>query len=120
MIVDAGSAITVDVVDKGTYKGGFISLGLQSAQNAYARLSPALAMSFNFEVDLAKMAKNTPDALTIGYLAPLVEKIQRFDGPIYLTGGDAQVLARFLPRAKVDEHLVFTGMMKLIEKGAKC
>lgn len=120
VIVDAGSAITVDVMDNGSYKGGFISLGLQSAQNAYARLSPALAMSFNFEVDLAKMAKNTPDALTVGFLAPLIEKIERLGKPLYLTGGDATVLARYFSGAVVDEDLIFKGMKKLLEKGSQC
>ena len=76
VIVDAGSAITVDVMRGGVYHGGFIALGVRAAQEAYARLSPALDMSFNFEVDLAKMAKNTPDALTVGFLAPLICKIE--------------------------------------------
>lgn len=120
VIIDAGSAITVDVMEEGVYRGGFISLGLQSAQNAYARLSPALAMSFNFEVDLAKMAKNTPDALTVGFLSPLIEKIEGLGKPLYLTGGDADVLKRFLSDAVVDHDLIFTGMKKLIEKGNQC
>jgi type III pantothenate kinase len=120
VIIDAGSAITVDVMRSGVYQGGFISLGLRAAQEAYGRLSPALDMSFNFEVDLAKMAKNTPDALTIGFLAPLVEKIERLGKPIYLTGGDAMRLSRFFNEAVVDEDLIFKGMKKLIEKGVKC
>lgn len=120
VIVDAGSAITVDVMDNGSYKGGFISLGLQSAQNAYARLSPALDMSFNFEVDLTIMAKNTPDALTVGFLAPLIEKIERLGKPLYLTGGDATVLALYFSGAVVDEDLIFKGMKKLLEKGSQC
>ncbi len=120
VIVDAGSAITVDVMSEGVYQGGFIALGLQAAQAAYARLSPALEASFNFEVDLAKMAKNTPDALTTGFLAPLIEKIQRIGKPLYVTGGDAKVLSRYLSDAIVEEDLIFKGMKKLIEKGAKC
>lgn len=120
VVVDAGSAITVDVMDEGIYSGGFISLGLCAAEEAYGRLSPALEMSFNFEVDLAKMAKNTPDALTIGFLAPLVEKIERLGKPLYVTGGDRGLLSRFLCEAIVDEDLIFKGMKKLIEKGVKC
>lgn len=120
VIVDAGSAITVDVMDNGYYKGGFISLGLQSAQNAYARLSPALDMSFNFEVDLTIMAKNTPDALTVGFLAPLIEKIGSIRKPLYLTGGDATVLSHYFSGAVVDEDLIFKGMKKLLEKGSQC
>ncbi|MDD2829086.1 MAG: type III pantothenate kinase [Sulfuricurvum sp.] len=120
VIVDAGSAITVDVMQGGVYQGGFIALGLRAAQEAYAKLSPALDMSFNFEVDLAKMAKNTPDALSIGFLAPLIEKIEGLGKPIYVSGGDARLLSRFFREAKVDENLIFTGMKKLIDKGAKC
>jgi type III pantothenate kinase len=120
VIVDAGSAITVDVMHNGVYQGGFISLGVCAAQEAYARLSPALDVSFNFEVDLAKMAKNTPDALTVGFLAPLISTIKNLGTPIYLCGGDAQLLSCFLSDAIVDEELIFKGMKKLIEKGSKC
>lgn len=120
VIVDAGSAITVDLMNNSAYQGGFISLGLHAAKEAYGRLSPALEMSFNFEVDLTIMAKNTPDALTVGFLAPLIEKIKGFEKTIFLTGGDAQLLFRFLPEAVVVEELIFQGMKKLIEKGVKC
>jgi type III pantothenate kinase len=120
IIVDAGSAITVDVMRSGVYEGGFISLGLHAAREAYARLSPALDVSWNFEVDLAKMAKNTPDAVTVGFLAPLLKQIKSLGKPIYLSGGDAQILSRFFPDAVVDEELIFKGMKKLIEKGRVC
>ena len=120
VIVDAGSAITVDVMSGGVYQGGFISLGLRAAQEAYAKLSSALDVSFNFEVDLAKMAKNTPDALTVGFLAPLTLKIESLGKPLYLTGGDAILLSRFLPGAIVNEDLIFHGMEKLLQKGSKC
>jgi type III pantothenate kinase len=120
VIVDAGSAVTVDVMRAGVYDGGFISLGLHAAREAYGSLSPALDVSWNFEVDLAKMAKNTPDAVTVGFLAPLVSQIRSLGKPLYLSGGDAQTLSRFFPDAVVDEELIFKGMKKLIEKGRVC
>jgi type III pantothenate kinase len=120
VIVDAGSAITVDVMRKGDYQGGMIALGLRAAYEAYAKLSSALDVSFNFEVDLAKMAKNTPDAVSIGFLAPLIGYIENLGEPIMLTGGDARVLKHFLPNAIVDEELIFNGMKKLIHKGKEC
>lgn len=120
VIVDAGSAVTVDVMRDGRYEGGFIALGLRSVQEAYAKLSPALAWSFNFEVDLTIMAKNTPDAITIGYLAPLIDKIKSLGSPIIVTGGDSNTFTLFLDDAIVDNHLVFKGMKKLIEKGKLC
>ncbi|MFA6188301.1 MAG: type III pantothenate kinase [Sulfuricurvum sp.] len=120
VIVDAGSAITVDVMRNGSYEGGFISLGLRSAQEAYAKLSPALAESFNFEVDLTIMAKNTPDAVTLGFLRPLIHEIERLGKPVYVTGGDCRVFSSFMRNAIVDDLLVFKGMKKLIEKGQLC
>ena len=120
VIVDAGSAITVDVMRSGVYQGGFITLGVRASEEAYTRLSNALDVSFNFEVDLTIMAKNTPDAITVGFLAPLVEKIERLGKPLYVTGGDGRLLSRFLCEAIVDEDLIFKGMKKLIEKGSKC
>lgn len=120
VIVDAGSAVTVDVMREGHYEGGFIALGLRSVQEAYAKLSPALAWSFNFEVDLTIMAKNTPDAITIGYLAPLIDKIKSLGSPIIVTGGDSKVFSSFLGDSIVDNHLVFKGMKKLIEQGQSC
>lgn len=116
VIVDAGSAITVDVMQDSQYNGGFIALGLRSAQEAYAKLSPALAKSFNFEVDLTIMAKNTPDAITVGFLAPLVDKIKSLGKPLYVTGGDSKVLSPLLGDVIVDDLLIFKGMIKLIEK----
>ncbi len=120
VIVDAGSAITVDVMSDGGYQGGFIALGLKSVQEAYSKLSPALDVSFNFEVELDKMAKNTSDAITIGFIAPLVEKIFALGSPLYLCGGDAVLLSRFLPHAIVDNELIFKGMKMLIDRGTKC
>ena len=120
VIVDAGSAVTVDVMRDGQYQGGFIALGLRSVQEAYAKLSPALAWSFNFEVDLTIMAKNTPDAITIGYLTPLIDKIKSLGSPIIVTGGDSKVFSSFLDDSIVDNHLIFKGMKKLIEKGQLC
>lgn len=120
VIVDAGSAITVDVMRGGVYEGGFIALGLRAAQEAYARLSPALGTSFNFEVDLTIMAKNTPDALTVGFLSPLIHEIERLGKPLYVSGGDARKIAHFFTDAIVEEDLIFLGMKKLIEKGVKC
>jgi type III pantothenate kinase len=120
IIVDAGSAITVDRMSQGIYQGGFISLGLRAAQDAYSRLSPALSMSFNFEVDLTIMTKNTPDSITVGFLGPLIQSIKSYGKPIYVTGGDAHIVSSLLEEAIVDDTLIFKGMKKLIDKGLQC
>ena len=38
VIVDAGSAITVDVMSHGVYQGGFISLGLTSSARSIRKI----------------------------------------------------------------------------------
>ena len=66
LIVDAGSAVTVDLMQKGEYKGGFIYPGVQKMAQTYQNISSALDYSFNFEVDLDKMAKNPQDSISYG------------------------------------------------------
>jgi len=112
VIVDAGSAITVDVVRDGVFQGGFIYPGFKAFQKAYASISNALAYELDTDIDLAHLPKNTPDALAYGFLSGLVKEICSYDLDIFLTGGDAVSLQKQLPKAKVDRLLVFRGMLK--------
>ncbi len=115
VIVDAGSAVTVDVVRGGRFEGGFIYPGIRAMAAAYAGISPRLAYSFNFELDLDKMPKNSQDAVSYGYLRPLCGEVMRHGGPIVITGGDAERFAPLFPSATVDRMLLFKGMKKILE-----
>lgn len=117
VIVDAGSAITVDLLKEGNHEGGYIYPGLAALQKCYKDISPRLEVSFNFEIDLAKMPKNTVDALSYGAIVPLVSHIRLLSDsmPVILTGGDAERLLPFIPHAKIDRELVFKGMKKIIQ-----
>lgn len=117
LIVDAGSAITVDKMRAGKFEGGFIYPGLFAMKQCYRDISVNLDYEFNFELNLDKMAKNSQDAISYGFLAPLIHEIERENfANIYLTGGDAEVLKSFLPNAKVDKYLIFHSMQKIIEE----
>jgi len=89
-------------------------------QKAYADISPRLGYSFNFDLDLDKMPKNSRDAVSYGYLRLLYSEIERHDGELYVTGGDAQNIAKLFDNANVDELLIFKGMKKLIQKAGLC
>ena len=115
VIVDAGSAVTVDVVKNGRFEGGFIYPGIAAMAKAYGEISPRLAYSFNFEVDLDKMPKNSQDAVSYGYLRTLYGEVMRHEGPIIITGGDAERFAALFPGATVERHLIFKGMKKILE-----
>ena len=120
LIIDAGSAITVDIVKSGIFQGGFITLGVEAMREAYKRVSNKLDYSFNFDIDLDKMPKNSRDAITYGFLAPLKAEVMRHNMPVILTGGNAKDLLGIFPEARVDELLLFHGMQKIIKKGRLC
>ena len=116
VIVDAGSAITVDVVKNGVFCGGFIYAGVKAMQKTYANISPALAYSFNFECDLDIMPKNSQDAISYGYLKTLYLEVISHNLPIILTGGDASKFKKIFNDAKIDEQLIFNSMKKIIKE----
>ena len=120
VIIDAGSAITVDVVRNGEFLGGYITLGLHVSQKAYKELSSRLDYSYNFEIDLDKMPRNSQDALTYGQIGVLYRDVMCYKLPIYLTGGDAQKLKSVFKEVLLDEDLLFKGMKNIMKKANLC
>ncbi len=120
VIVDAGSAVTVDVVKGGRFEGGFIYPGARAMGECYKNISDALGYSFNFELDLDKMPKNSRDAISYGYLKLLYNEVISYGMDIYLTGGDAAEFAKILPAAHIDETLLFKGMKNIMKKANIC
>ena len=116
VIVDAGSAITVDVVDNGVFQGGFIYPGTKAMSKTYKDISSALDYQFNYDLDLDKLPKNSQDAISYGYLKALYNEVISYAKNIYLTGGDAQKLLKILPHAKIEKKLIFDGMKKIINR----
>ena len=114
VIVDAGSAITVDVVQDGIFQGGFIYPGLHSFRRAYASISEALDYELQTDIDLSTLPKNTPDALAYGFLNGLIKEIVSYKMDVVLTGGDADILKRHIPHSKKDDLLLFKGMMTFL------
>ncbi len=120
VVVDAGSAITVDIVKNSKFEGGFIYPGAKAMHECYKNISSALAYSFNFEVDFGKMPKNSPDAISYGYLKLLHDEVLSYGMDIYLSGGDALKFAKIFPKASVDETLLFKGMKNIMKKADLC
>lgn len=113
VIIDAGSAITVDVVKNGEFVGGFIYPGKRAMSKTYKDISPALDYEFNFDIDLNVLPKNSIDAISYGFLKTLQKEVLSYEMPIILTGGDAKEFKKIFVDAKVDESLIFSGMKKL-------
>ncbi len=120
IIIDAGSAITVDVMQDAQHLGGFIYPGIEKMQECYANISSRLDYSFNFELDLDKMPKNSKDAISYGFLRLLYGEVTRHNKPIYLTGGNASSLQALFKDAHLDEMLIFKGMKTMISRMNLC
>ena len=114
VIVDAGSAVTVDVVRDGVYEGGFISPGKHAMQKCYSDISPMLEYPLNFELPQQSLAKNSQDAISYGYLKLLASEILSYNLPIILTGGDAEEFSKLFSEATLNKTLLFEGMQKII------
>lgn len=122
IFVDAGSAITVDVMHEGQYRGGFIIPGVQAMLQAYAQISPALVTEFNANVSLEHLPTTTKDGISYGIIAPIKTLIDRHrEGKkLYITGGDGKLLSHFFQDAMYDEALVFYGMQKAMKEIQIC
>ncbi len=124
IVVDAGTAVTVDLITRdGVFRGGAILPGIQTAAAALAHATDALPL-----VDLADLSaapapigKSTQEAIRSGIVWGCVGAIRELitqmsatlsNVPeIYCTGGDGMHLARLLGREiKFDPNLVLRGI----------
>lgn len=120
VVVDAGSAITVDVVRDGIFEGGFIYPGTLAMNNAYRNISAALSYEFNYNLNLDIIPKNSKNSISYGYLKLLFNEVTSYNLEIILTGGDADKFAKIFPLAKIEKDLVFSGMKKILKKADIC
>ncbi len=122
IFVDAGSAITVDIMEEGRYMGGFIFPGLKAMLQAYASISPALETELNETVSFEQLPATTKDGISYGIIASIKALIDKHsDGKkLYFTGGDGKFLSSFFEEATYDEMLVFNGMRKVMKESEIC
>ncbi len=116
VIIDAGSAITVDVVNAGVFQGGFIYPGIKAMSETYKNISSSLEYPFNYNLNLNALAKNSRDAISYGYLKTLHREVISHKKDIFLTGGDADKLCNIFPDAKINQYLIFDGMKNILQR----
>ena len=118
VVVDAGSAVTVDVMENKRHKGGFIYPGIEALKKAYASISPALDREPLWPK--GGLPLSTAEAIGYGMISPLVCAIDALGENIFLTGGDAKLLASYLPQAIYKPLLIFEAMEKIIRRKSIC
>ena len=117
MIVDAGSAITVDIMSNGIHLGGYIVPGLAAYEKSFASISPKLKKRINPNIDIDTLPQNSVDAISYGVIKPLILsfKDSSKNKRIYFTGGDGKFFSKFFENSIYDKDLVFRGMLKVIK-----
>jgi len=118
IVVDAGSAITVDIVSNYQHLGGFIMPGLSSYEKTFVGISDRLKFRLNQGVELDALPQRTSDALSYGVIKPilLIIKETSKEKRIYFTGGDGQFFSKYFKNSIYDRTLIFRGMKKIIEE----
>ena len=116
IVVDAGSAITVDMMQKGQHKGGFILPGLKKLKEIYPDISMKLDIDFNVKVNLDTIPLNTQDAISYAILKSIIAPIQEIAGdkPVIFTGGDGELLSQFIHGSIYKKNLIFEHMEGII------
>lgn len=118
MIVDAGSAIKVDIMSNNAHLGGFILPGISASLDAFEAISPRLKIHLKTNMDLDILPQDTASAVSYGILKPIMLAIKdNCKGKkIFFTGGDGAYLSRFFSQSIYKQGLIFDGMKKAIKE----
>lgn len=126
IIVDAGTAITLDICINQEHKGGWIAPGLMLMQQSIIDKAPGVFTNESINSEI--FGTDTPSALFHGSLYALVAMIEKgvelakklanedeCSLNIILTGGDAAILNSHLSlNSDVNHDLVFLGLQQFI------
>ncbi len=117
VIVDAGSAITVDIMEESKHIGGFILLGLRRFMKSYPKISKKLKFEFEKEINLDKIPLCTKDAIQYAMLKSIILPIKEvsFNKSIIFTGGDGLALSKYFENSIYKKDLIFENMKRIID-----
>ena len=117
VIVDAGSAVTVDIMRGGVHEGGFIMVGINAYKESFANISTALKFDLDESIDINNLPQSTHEALnfaTFKSLYLMIKEVSK-DKKLYFCGGDGAMLSRYFKGSVYKKDLVFLGMKKVIK-----
>ncbi|WP_419678162.1 type III pantothenate kinase [Aliarcobacter lanthieri] len=117
IVVDAGSAITVDIIENKIHKGGFILLGVHSFLKSYEKISKKLKVDFEKNINLDKIPLQTKDAILYALTKSIILPIKEvsLNKNIIFTGGDGEFLSQFFENSQYKKDLIFENMKRIID-----
>ncbi|WP_428026339.1 type III pantothenate kinase [Arcobacter sp.] len=117
VIVDAGSAITVDIMEKGKHLGGFILPGFRAFMKTYPKISKKLSFDFEKNINLDKIPLQTKDAITYAMMKSIILPIKEVskNRKIIFTGGDGKLFSKYFENSTYKKDLIFDNMKRIID-----
>jgi type III pantothenate kinase len=117
IIVDAGSAITVDIMQKGNHMGGFIMPGIRAFIKTYPKISKKLKFEFEKNINLDKIPLQTKDAIQYAMMKSIILPIKEvsLNKNIIFTGGDGKLLSKYFENSIYKKDLIFENMKRMID-----
>ncbi len=122
IVVDFGSAITVDLVKDSEHLGGFIMPGFSAYKRIYPEISKKLTFDFKNDINLDKIPQTTNDAINYAILnsiiLPILDIYKKYKIALYFTGGDGELVLQYFEKidVKYDKDMIFKSMKKIIKK----
>ena len=117
IIVDVGSAITVDIMKNGKHKGGFILLGIKNLASFYPLISSKLKFNLKINTNLDILPSNTNEAINYAILKsiilPIKECKEKYKLPIIFTGEDSKYLRKYFKDSSYEKDLIFKRLRKI-------
>jgi type III pantothenate kinase len=120
IIVDAGSAITIDIIENNNHIGGYILAGKLLTEKNYQSHIPHLKFKQNSsKLNIDIIPNNTEDALFYGYLHQVILLLKNIKNnyknlDLIITGGDGKLLVEYCENAVYIKDLIFKNMQKIV------
>ena len=125
VVVDAGTAVTVDLISGGSFRGGSIFPGHALLALSLHRGTALLPLIGERTAIGTPPGGSTSKAIAagigwglVGAVKELVSRTLPEGGDLWVTGGDGEVLAPHLDRSfRFDPDLVFKGLLSMLSDG---
>lgn len=123
IIVDFGSAITIDIMQNNKHMGGYILPGFEKLKAIYPNISEKLTFNFIDNIDLNTIPTETNSAISFAITTMIVQSIQQtqkqYALPLIITGEHGTYFLHYFQDIITDVHyeknLLFKNMKLIIE-----
>jgi type III pantothenate kinase len=120
IVVDFGSAITVDVIENKQHLGGFIMTGFDKLKNSYEEISPKLSFDFNRNLNIEELPLNTNNAISFSIIkmvtAPIIELQEKYNKKLIITGESSRYFHQYFTNFIYEDRLIFNSMKQIIKE----